>query len=90
MIYVWLWLVLVDIPLALLRVAIGVMGPLMALIALPFARPKPHHGNPEFPGWEMMRLPWLFAPWDNPDYGTMGNRAYGTSKAYNPFFTNTR
>lgn len=86
MFYVWLWLLLIDLPLAILRVLVAIVGPLVVLIALPFARPARHHGNPEFPGWEMMRLPRLFAPWDNPDYGTMGNRAYGTSKAYNPFF----
>lgn len=83
---IWAWLLLIDLPLAILRVAVAAIGPIVVPIGLLFAREQVNTRQPEYPGWCFKRLPRIFAPWDNPDYGTMGNRAYGTSKAYNPFF----
>ena len=64
------WFLLIDAPLALLRVVIALAGPLVAAIALPFAR---DNHLPRWASW-----------WDNPDYGISGNHSYLTQKAYNP------
>lgn len=80
-----IWFALIDVPLALLRVLVAAVGPLVVLFALPFARLHPSQSRPLFEGWEYRRLPALFRPWDNVRYGTMGNGTYAT-KPYNPFF----
>jgi len=64
------WFLLIDAPLALLRVVIALAGPLVVAIALPFAR---DNHLPRWASW-----------WDNPDYGISGNHSYLTQKAYNP------
>lgn len=64
------WFLLIDVPLALLRAVIVVIGPLAVALALPFAR---HNHLPRCAAW-----------WDNPDYGIRGNTSYLTSSAYNP------
>jgi len=66
----YLWFILVDLQLAILRLLIAALGPVVVTIALPFARNN--------------HLPKIFAWWDNPDYGIKGNQAYLTQKAYNP------
>ena len=67
---IYLWFILIDLPLALLRVLIALAGPIAVTLALPFARNS--------------QLPRLFSWWDNPDYGIHGNSAYLTKEAYNP------
>jgi len=71
-----LWFVLIDLPLALLRVAVAIVGPVMVLLTLPFAGVR--EGMKHLPMW----VSW----WGNPTYGTLGNDKYQTLKAYNPFF----
>jgi len=71
-----LWFVLIDLPLALLRVVVAIVGPVMVLLTLPFAGVR--EGMKHLPMW----VSW----WGNPTYGTLGNDKYQTLKAYNPFF----
>ena len=66
----YIWFGIVDLPLALIRVLLAVIGPLMVSLALPFARDN--------------HLPKWAAWWDNPDYGITGNHSYLTERAYNP------
>jgi len=37
LLYSILWFVMIDLPLALLRVAVAIVGPVMVLLTLPFA-----------------------------------------------------
>jgi hypothetical protein len=67
---IYLWFLLIDLPMSLLRAIIALLGPVAVTIALPFARDN--------------HLPRLFAWWDNPDYGIKGNHTYLTRKDYNP------
>ncbi|WP_036204753.1 DUF7338 family protein [Marinobacter sp. MCTG268] len=67
---IYTWFLLVDLPLALLRVIVVLLGPFVVTLALPFSRNN--------------KLPRIAAWWDNPDYGIKGNHAYLTQKAYNP------
>ena len=76
LLYSLLWLVLIDLPLAILRVFVAIVGPVMVLLTLPFASMRKG----------MMHLPMWVSWWDNPTYGTLGNDKYQTLKAYNPFF----
>ncbi len=80
-----LWFILIDVPLSLLRLLVAVAGPLVVLAALPSSRLHTGDHKPLYEGWEYRRLPALFRPWDNVDYGTMGNGSYST-KPYNPLF----
>ena len=61
-----LWFVLIDLPLALLRVAVAIVGPVMVLLTLPFAGVR--EGMKHLPMW----VSW----WGNPTYGTLGNDKY--------------
>jgi len=72
---IYLWFMLIDLPLALLRVLIALAGPIAVTLALPFARNS--------------QLPRLFSWWNNPDYGVHGNSAYLTKKP-TTHFLNTR
>jgi len=73
------WFVLIDVPLALLRVLVAITGPVFVTLALPFSRMR--DGVKRLPVWSS----W----WGNPTYGTFGNTAYKTQEAYNPFFVSS-
>ena len=73
---IYLWWLLVDIPISILRVIVAILGIIVVPVALLF--------KTKVDG--VYHLPRLFAWWDNPDYGIYGNHSYRTSKAYNPLF----
>jgi len=57
---------MIDLPLALLRVLVALVGPVVVLLTLPFASVR--EGMKHLPVWAS----W----WGNPTYGTYGNASY--------------
>lgn len=81
-----IWFFLVDLPLSLLRALLAVVGVFVVPVALLFRSKGDDGPERQYDGWQYKRLPWVFAPWDNFDYGTKGNSTYGEREAYNPHF----
>jgi len=76
LLYSLIWFMLIDLPLALLRVLVAIAGPVTVLLTLPFASVRKG----------VMHLPVWASWWGNPTYGTFGNGSYQNTRLITRYF----